>query len=118
MHVDEDALIGSTERSSDRADENNDISKGRCLKRLVKTKIRDNVQIGLSNLTSEVEGEVPMNFGDGEQVLGDNEITNSDGIDREEAPCDGDVVIPCVVTSNVGILSINLRPRRRSRASQ
>ena len=43
MHVDEDALVGSTERSYDRANENNDISKGRCLKWLVKTKIRDNV---------------------------------------------------------------------------
>jgi hypothetical protein len=117
MHVDEDALVGSIERSYDRADENNNISKGRRLKQLVKTKIRDNVQ-NLCNLTSEVEREVPMNFGDGEQVLGNDEITNSDGIDREEAPCDGDVIIPCIVTSNVGILSVNLRPRRYNRASQ
>ena len=59
-----------------------------------------------------------MNFGDGEQVLGDDEITKGGGIDCKEAPCDGDVVIPCVVTLNVGILSVNMRPRRPSRASQ
>jgi hypothetical protein len=47
-------------------DENNDILKGRRLKRFVKTKIGDNVQIGLCNLTSDVEEEVAMNHGDEE----------------------------------------------------
>jgi hypothetical protein len=37
-------------------------------------------------------------------VLGDDEMTDNDGTDCEEAPCDGDVVIPGVVTSNVGTL--------------
>jgi hypothetical protein len=45
-------------------------------------------------------------------------MTNSDGTDCEEAPCDGDVIMPGVVTSNVGTLSFNMRPRRCSRASQ
>jgi hypothetical protein len=31
-------------------------------------------------------------------------MTDNDGTDCEEAPCDGDVVIPGVVTSNVGTL--------------
>jgi hypothetical protein len=98
-------------------DENNDISKRRCVKRFIKTKIGDNVEIGLRNLTLEVEREVPMNFGNEEQVLGDNEMIDSDSTDREEAPCDCDAVKLDVVTSNVGTPSVNLRPRRHSRAS-
>jgi hypothetical protein len=47
-------------------DENNDISKGKRLKRFVKTKIDNNVHIGLRNLTSEVEGEVALNYGNEE----------------------------------------------------
>jgi hypothetical protein len=43
-------------------------------------------------------------------VLGDDEMTNCAGTDREEAPCDGDVIMRGVATSNV-----NLRPRRRNR---
>jgi hypothetical protein len=74
-------------------DENNDISKGRHLKRFVKTKIGDNVQIGLRNLSLEVEREVAMNYGNEEQVLGNDEMTDSDGTDHEEAPCDGNVVM-------------------------
>jgi hypothetical protein len=75
--------------------------------------VGNNIQIGLRNLNSEVEGEVVTNYGNKEQVLGDDEMT--DGADREEAPCDGDVVMRGVVTSNVGSTSVNLRPRRRSR---
>jgi hypothetical protein len=37
------------------------------------------------------------------------------GTDREEAPCDGNVVMRGVVTSNVGSASVNLRPKRRNR---
>jgi hypothetical protein len=59
-----------------------------------------------------------MNYGDEDQVLGNDEMTDGDGTDREEAPYYGDVVMLGVVTSNVGTSSINLRPRRRSRASQ
>jgi hypothetical protein len=59
-----------------------------------------------------------MNYGDEEHVLGNDEMTNSDGTDREEAPCASNVVMPSVVISNVGTPSINLRPSRRSRASQ
>jgi hypothetical protein len=98
-------------------DDNNNISKRRCLKQFVKTKIGDKVQIGLCNLTSKVEGEVSMNYSDDEQVLGDDEMTNSYGIDREEAPCDGDVVMPGVVTLNVSIPSVILRSRCHSRDS-
>jgi hypothetical protein len=42
-------------------DEDNDNFNGRHLKWFVKTKIGDNIQIGLHNLNSEVEGEVAMN---------------------------------------------------------
>jgi hypothetical protein len=105
-----------TSREPD-VDENNDISKGRHLKRFVKTKVGDNIQIGLHNLIAEVEGEVAMNYGNEEQVLENDEMTNNDGTDWKEAPCDGNVVMPGVFISNVGTSSANLRPRRRSRAS-
>jgi hypothetical protein len=59
-----------------------------------------------------------MNYGDEEQVLGDDEMMDGTSTDREEAPCDGDVVMVGVITSNVGIPSINLRPRHYNRASQ
>jgi hypothetical protein len=93
-------------------------SNGRHLKRFVKTKVGDNIQIGLRNLNLEVEREVAMNYGNDEQVLGDDEMTDGDGTIRKEAPCNGDVVMLGVVTSNVGTLSVNLRPRHRSRAFQ
>jgi hypothetical protein len=51
-------------------------------------------------------------------VLGNDEMTDGAGTDREEAPCDGDVVMRGVVTSNVGSTSanqLNLRPRHRNR---
>ena len=59
-----------------------------------------------------------MNYGDEDEVLGNDEIMDGDGTHYEEAPYDGDVVIPGVVTSNIGTPSINLRPRHRSRAFQ
>jgi hypothetical protein len=37
------------------------------VKRFVKTKVAGTVQIGLRNLSSEIKGEVPMNFGYEEQ---------------------------------------------------
>jgi hypothetical protein len=48
-------------------------------------------------------------------VLGDDEMMKGAGTDHEEAPCDGDVVMRGVVTSNVGSISVNLRPRRHNR---
>jgi hypothetical protein len=48
-------------------------------------------------------------------VLGDDEMTDDAGTDCEEAPCDGDVVMRGIVTSNVGSTSVNLRLRRRSK---
>ena len=81
----------------------------------MKTKVGNNRHIGLYNLNSEVEGEVVTNYGDEEHVLGDDEMTDSVGIDREEAPCDGDVVMRGVVTSNVGSMSVNLRLTRHNR---
>jgi hypothetical protein len=38
-------------------------------------------------------------------------MTDADGTNRKEAPCNGDVVKPSIVTSNVGTPSVNLRPR-------
>jgi hypothetical protein len=104
-------------RGSD-VDDNSDISKRRHLKQFVKTKIGGNVQYGLCNLTLEFEKEVSMNYGDEEQVLGDHEMNDTDGVDHEEAPYDGDAVMPSVVTSNVGIPGFVLTPRRHSRAFQ
>jgi hypothetical protein len=54
-----------------------------CMKRFVKTKVAGIVQISLHNLSSEVEGEVPMNFGYEEQSLRDDEMMDSDGPNRE-----------------------------------
>ena len=48
-------------------------------------------------------------------MLGNNEMIDGAGIDREEAPCDGNVVMRGLATSNVGGTSVNLRPKRRSR---
>jgi hypothetical protein len=104
----------ATSRGLD-VDENINNSTGRCVKRFVKTKVGNNIHIGLRNLNSEVEGEVVTNYGDEEQVLGDDEITDGAGTDREQAPCDGDVVMQGVATSNVGSTSDTLRPRRRNR---
>jgi hypothetical protein len=58
---------------------------------------------------------VVTNYGDEEHVLGDDEMTDDAGTDREEAPCDGNVVMRGVATLNVGRTSVNLRPRRRNR---
>jgi hypothetical protein len=96
-------------------DEDINNSTGRRVKKFVKTKVGNNIHIGLHNLNSEVEGEVVTNYGDEEQVLGDDEMTDGTSTDREEAPCDGDVVMRGVATSNVGSTSVNLRPRRRNR---
>jgi hypothetical protein len=96
-------------------DEDINNSTGRRVKRFVKTKVGNNIHIGLRNLNSEVEGEVVTNYGDKEQVLGNDEMTDGAGTDHEEAPCDGDVVMRGVATSNVGSISVNLRPRRRNR---
>jgi hypothetical protein len=111
-------LEGSSRPATSRGpdvDENINNSTGRRVKRFVKTKVGNNIHIGLRNLNSEVEGEVVTNYGDKEQVLGDNEMTDGASTDREEAPCDGDVVMQGVATTNVGSTSVNLRPRRRNR---
>jgi hypothetical protein len=59
-----------------------------------------------------------MNFGYEEQPLGDDEITDSDGPDREEALFDDDVVIAGAGTSTTGPLNAIRRSQRRRRASQ
>jgi hypothetical protein len=51
-------------------------------------------------------------------VFGDDEMMDNNGTNREEAPCDDDVVMPCIVTLDVGTPSVIMRPRRHSRASQ
>jgi hypothetical protein len=110
-------LRGSSRPATPRGpdvDEDINNSTGRRVKRFVTTMVGNNIQIDLRNLNSEVEGEVLTNYGDQEQVLGDNKMTDGAGTDREEAPCDGDVVMRGVVTSNVGRISINLRPKRRN----
>jgi hypothetical protein len=61
---------------------------------------------------------VAMNYGNEEHVLGDDEIKDNNGTDHEETSYYGDVIMPSDVISNVGTLSINLRPRHRSRVSQ
>jgi hypothetical protein len=66
---------------------------------------------------SKVEEEVSLNYGDEVHVLRNDEMTNTDGTDHEEAPCDCNVVIPSVVPPDVGTPSVILRPRRHSRAS-
>jgi hypothetical protein len=111
-------LGGSSRPTTSRGldvDEDINNSTERRVKRFVTTKVGNNIQIGLRNLNFEVEGEVVTNYGDKEQVLGDDEMTDSAGTNREEAPCDGNVVMRGVVTSNVGSTSVNLRPRRRNR---
>jgi hypothetical protein len=121
--------IGPTFRGSSRTptsiasrgpdvDEDINNSTGRRVKRFVKTKVGNNIQIILRMLNSEVKREVVMNYGEEEQVLGNDEMTDGASTDHEEAPCDGNVVMPCVVTSNVGTTSVNPRPTRHSRPSQ
>jgi hypothetical protein len=87
------------------------------VKRFVKTKVAGTVRIGLRDLSSEVEGEVPMNFGYEEQPLEDDEMTDGDGPDREEAPSDDDVVIAGAGTSTNGPPNAIQRSQRRRRAS-
>ena len=59
-----------------------------------------------------------MNYCDEKQVLGEDEMMDGASTDHEEAPYDGDVVMPGVIASNAGIPSVNLRPRHCNRASQ
>jgi hypothetical protein len=99
-------------------DENNDISTTRHVKQFIKKKVAGTVQISLRNLSSEVEGEVPMNFGYEEQPLGDDEMTDSNGPDRKEAPSDDNVVIAGAGTSTNGPPNAIRRSQRRRRASQ
>ena len=49
-------------------------------------------------------------------MLGDDEMTNGARTNREEAPCDGDVIMLATLTSNVASIGPNIRPRRRSTA--
>ena len=90
-------------------------STRRRVRQFVKKKVGNNINIDFRNLNSKVEREVVINYGNEEQVFGDDKITDSASTDREEAPCDGDVVMQGVATSIVGSISINLRPRRRNR---
>jgi hypothetical protein len=59
-----------------------------------------------------------MNPRDKKEVLGDDEMTDGAGTDREEALCDGYVIMLATLTSNVASTGPNLRPRRRSTASE
>jgi hypothetical protein len=59
-----------------------------------------------------------MNYSNEDQVLRHYEMTDSDGTDHKEAPCDGDVVIPGIVILNVGTPGVVLRSRSHSRPSQ
>jgi hypothetical protein len=61
-----------TSRGPD-VDEDINNSMGRRVKQFVTTMVGNNIQISLRNLNSEVEGEVVTNYGDEEQVLGDDE---------------------------------------------
>jgi hypothetical protein len=88
------------------------------VKRFVKTKVASTVQISLRNLSSKVEEEVPMNFGYEEQPLRDDEMTDSNGPDREEAPSNDDVVIVGAATSTNGPPNAIRRSQHRRRASQ
>jgi hypothetical protein len=96
-------------------DEDINNSTGGRVKQFVTTMVGNSIQIGLRNLNSEVEREVVMNYGDEEQVLGDDEMTDGVNTDREEALCNGDVVVRGVVISNVKSTSVNMRPRRHNR---
>jgi hypothetical protein len=60
-------------------DEDINNSTGRCVKRFVKKKVGNNIQIGLRNLNFELKGKVITNYGDEEQVLGDDEMTDGAG---------------------------------------
>ena len=96
-------------------DEDINNSIRRRVKRFVKTKVGNNIHIGLRNLNLEIKGEVVINYGNEEQVLGDDEMIDGAGIDREEVPCDSNVIMQEVATSNVRNISVNLRPKRRTR---
>jgi hypothetical protein len=89
-------LGGSSRPATSRGpnvDEDINNSTRRRVKRFVKTKVGNNIHIGLRNLNSGVEREVVTNYGNEEHVLGDDEMTNGASTDHEEAPCDGDVVM-------------------------
>jgi hypothetical protein len=99
-------------------DDNSESFKRRCIKWFVKTKIGDIVKYGLCNLTSKVEVEVSMNYGNEEQVLKDDEMMNIDGTYHGEAACDGNVVMLNVNISDVFILGVVRSSRCHRRASQ
>jgi hypothetical protein len=99
-------------------DDNNESSNRKHVGHFIKTKIGDNIQYSLRNLTLEVEGEVSMNYGNEEQVLGDDEMTNINNKSHDEASCNADVVKLGVVTAEVVTSGVILRSRRYSRTSQ
>jgi hypothetical protein len=59
-----------------------------------------------------------MNYGNEEQVLGNNEMTDIDDTYHEEAPCNIDVVMPGVVILDIGTPSVVVRSKYHSRASK
>jgi hypothetical protein len=63
------------------------------MKRIVQTNVADTNTVKLRNLFSEVEGELRTNYGDEDDMEGDDEREDNHGNVREEAPNDPDICI-------------------------
>jgi hypothetical protein len=63
------------------------------MKRIVQTNVAGTSTVELRNLSSEVEGELRINYGNEANVEGDDEYEDYDGDVCEEAPNDPDICI-------------------------
>jgi hypothetical protein len=63
------------------------------MKWLVQTNLSNTNILELRHLSLEVEGEVRTNYGDEDEVEGDDERIDNDGNVRNEAPNDLDILI-------------------------
>jgi hypothetical protein len=63
------------------------------MKWFVQTNVAGTTTVELWNLSSEIEGELRINYGDEDDMEGDDECEDNDGNVSEEAPNDLDIRI-------------------------
>jgi hypothetical protein len=83
------------------------------MKRLVRTSLASTNIVELWNLSSEVEGEVRTNYGDEDDMEGDDEREDDEGNVCKEAPNDLDICI----RHPLGLASNTLRRSDRLRST-
>jgi hypothetical protein len=78
-------------RGPEVTDDDNSLAKR--MKRIVQTNVASTSTIELRNLSLEVEGELRTNYGETDDIEGDDKREDNDGNVREEALNDPDIHI-------------------------